>query len=223
MTKRKKEGLTKQRFIDETLAFINENGGSERLNLREIARRVGCAHTNAYHYFSDLKDLKWAALEAAVLQYAEAISGGLENEMDFNSYFDRLITNMVEFAINNPGLHRFISSDPIKVAELPGSIIQTVIQIKQYFVDVMKVLSPTGTEQTRIDTIADILISYLDGETLAIINERILPGEDIEGRILKNAKLLFKLLSGHRDKPGQDLIIGNRSSYPKLNIKGENR
>ena len=48
---KKQVNLTRDKFILETLALIREKGGSKNVNLREISKRVGCAHTNAYNYF----------------------------------------------------------------------------------------------------------------------------------------------------------------------------
>ena len=63
--------MTADRFIDETLELIAEKGGSQEVNLREIARRIGCAHTNAYNYFVSFDELLWAAFRRGLKRYGE--------------------------------------------------------------------------------------------------------------------------------------------------------
>ena len=113
MTKRKKTGPTADRYIEATLQLIAEKGGSSQVNLREISRRIGCAHTNAYNYFESREDLLWHTFRLVLRHYGKAMSANLNGSLSGHAYFRRLIRNMVEWSLQNPGLHRFISSDPI--------------------------------------------------------------------------------------------------------------
>lgn len=69
------------------------------------------------------------------------------------------------------------------------------------------------------EDIVDIVLAYVDGETLNLINERVVPGEDIHGRIVDNALRIHRLLV-------LDTTAGKRStqraaprqSYPKLQL-----
>ncbi len=59
---------------------------------------------------------------------------------------------------------------------------------------------------------ADIVLAYIDGETLNLINGRAIPSEDLAGRIVANALRLFELLvSDARGAPG---TAGRRPSTP---------
>ncbi len=49
MVVKQRSGSTAERLIEETLALIAERGGSQDVKLREVSRRVGCAHTNVYN------------------------------------------------------------------------------------------------------------------------------------------------------------------------------
>ena len=59
--RRKSSGTSAEQIVDHALALIAEKGTSRDVNLREISRRVGCAHTNIYNYFASLQDLLRAA------------------------------------------------------------------------------------------------------------------------------------------------------------------
>ena len=133
MTIRKLSNPTADKFIKETITLIEEKGGSKNVNLREVSKRVGCAHTNAYNYFNGFDGMMWAAFEEALRIYANAITSGLSSEMSGSSYFQRLNRNILNFAIENPGLYRFISSDPIDHKSIPEHLLVMVTKMKNYF------------------------------------------------------------------------------------------
>ena len=126
MVKRKRTGPLAERYVEETLALIAERGSSNEVNVREISRRIGCAHTNVYNYFGGREELLWAAFHQALLLYAESLTHGLDASLSGHAYFRRLMGNMVEWPLENPGLHRFISSDPLDPEQIPKDILETV-------------------------------------------------------------------------------------------------
>ena len=77
----KQSNKTADKFIEETLKLIVEKNGSKNVNLREISKRIGCAHTNAYNYFNGFQGLMWATYERALKIYADAIANGLDSKM----------------------------------------------------------------------------------------------------------------------------------------------
>ncbi len=195
MPKRRSSGPYAHKFIDQTMVLIAEKGSSREVNLREISRRVGCAHTNVYNYYSSLDELRWAAFRKTLDLYAAALLDGLDDSLTGHAYFCRLIKNMVDFAAVNPGLYRFIASDPIDPESIPLDIVSYVGRMKAYFIEVISVLCADRVDNERAESIGNILLAYLDGETFNLINGRILPNEDIVGRVLVNAEQLFTVLS----------------------------
>lgn len=53
---------TKDRLIEIACEMIAENNGASNINMRAVARRAGCAHTNVYSYFSSFNHLLYAAM-----------------------------------------------------------------------------------------------------------------------------------------------------------------
>jgi AcrR family transcriptional regulator len=222
MTKKKKTGPTADRYIEETLQLIAEKGSSSQVNLREISRRIGCAHTNAYNYYESREDLLWHTFRLVLRQYGNAMSANLNGSLSGHAYFRHLIRNMVEWSIQNPGLHRFISSDPIDPEQIPRDIIETVIEMKGWIAKVFKVLAHNRVDDAGLESLVDILLGYLDGEVFNLINGRYLPDEDVAGRVVDNLEVLFGLLTAkHHD----GLVLGEEStepgalSFPKLEIQ----
>ena len=222
MTKRIRTGPIADRYIEETLQLIAEKGGSTQVNLREISRRIGCAHTNAYNYFTSREDLLWHAFRLVLRQYGNAMTAGLKGSLTGHAYFRRMIRNMFEWSIKNPGLHRFISSDPIDTEQIPLDIIETVIEMKDWLAKVFKVLAHNKVDENGLERLVDILLGYLDGEVFNLINGRYLPGENVASRVVDNLEVLFTLLTS---KNHDGLVLAEESIepgaliFPKLDVQ----
>jgi AcrR family transcriptional regulator len=206
MVKKTKSGPTADRYIEATIELIAEKGGSADVNLREISRRIGCAHTNAYNYFASREDLMWHALREVLWQYISAISWGLDDSASPRAYFRRMFRSMVEWSVENPGLHRFLSSDPMDPEQIPRDIIDGVIELKKWFGKVLKVLARDRLEGDDLERLVDVTLAYLDGEVFNLINGRVLPGEDIAGRVIDNLERVFTLLTA-QDQDGLTLSV----------------
>ena len=203
-----------------TLALIAETGGSQDVNLREISRRVGCAHTNLYNYYPTYQDLLWEAFRRVLVLYGEFVVGGLDDSVEPDEYLRRLITNLATYPEQHPGLYRFIASDPISIEELPGDILEAVAQMKTWLAETFAAVSGATTAEAS-QLASDIVLSYIDGETLNLINGRVVPGEDVRGRVVANATRLFRLLTG--DGSGDSSDPGaNRAArpYPVMTLFG---
>ncbi len=185
-----------ERFVEATLEAIAEEGGSLEVNLRGISRRVGCAHTNAYNYFDGYPDLLWAAFRRALRIYGEHLTRGLDAGMPPHAYLETVVGSLASFPQQNPGLYRFIGSDPIDPSAIPADIMDTVVAMKQWFSSVVAAAADPAVELVEARTAADIILAYVDGETLNLINGRAVPDEDLGGRIVANALRLFELLAG---------------------------
>lgn len=203
---------SRQRFIDTALALIAEEGGSLDVNLRQISRRMGCAHTNAYNYFENYADLLWAAFRQALRDYGESLIEGLDITLPPAEYLRRCITNLAAFPRENPGLYRFIGSDPIDLSTIPGDILEMVTAMKRWFATVVEAAAGPRLGATEAREAADIVLAYIDGETLNLINGRAIPSEDLEGRVVTNALRLFELLV--RDARGATRSAGRHPSTP---------
>ena len=203
---------TEERLIEATLELISQEGGSLQVTLRQISRRAGCAHTNVYNYFDTYGDLLWAAFRRGLHTYAEHLVQGLDASMAAEDYLRRTIGNLASFPQQNPGLYRFIGSDPIDLENIPPDLLASVAAMKRWFAAVVKAAAGSGVSETDARDTADIVLAYIDGETLNIINGRVVPDEDPAARVEGNAMRLFELLTGapagrRRTPPPPDTIL----------------
>ncbi len=184
---------TADRLVEETLALIAEKGGSQDVNLREVSRRVGCAHTNVYNHFSSFEDLLWAAFRRVLEDYADYLWHDLDTSLHTDEYRRRLITNLVTYPQNNPGHYRFIGSDPVGPGGFPDDVLETVGVMKTHLIEAFQAAAPWA-DPGEAEEACNIIYAYIDGETFNVINDRVVPGEDVRGRVVANALRLFSLL-----------------------------
>lgn len=185
---------TAEALVGHTIALITEREGSHGVNMREVARRAGFAHTNVYNYYPSFDDLLWEAFRRVLRAYGAHLEGGLASGIPASEYLHRLITNLVSFPLESPGLYRFIGSDPLG-PDFPADILETVAVMKDWLLQAFRACA-TGVEPSVADEACNIIYAYIDGETFNIINRRVVPGEDVAGRVAANALRLFDLLTG---------------------------
>lgn len=213
--------ITADRFIDTMLGLIVENGGSQNVNLRQISRRIGCAHTNCYNYFASYDDLRWAAFRRALRHYGEHLVHDLDASLAPNVFVNRLVTNLATYPEENQGLYRFIASDPIDLASIPDDILVSVTAMKAWLFQVIAVAYAPDLGAMEVERRANIVLAYIDGETLNLINGRVVPGEDVKGRLVENAMHLIEEL-------GASVSSGSEAAdeptmpprYPALDLSG---
>jgi AcrR family transcriptional regulator len=216
VTKRTSSGPTKERFVEETMALIIEQGGSQGVDLRQVARRVGCHHTNAYNYFASFDDLLWEATRRALQRYAGCLTSDLDDSMPQPEYLRQLVTNLASFAQDNPGLHRFLSAEPIHGEVVPDDIGATVIRLKAWLCAAFTAVSGSRIDPAEAEDFCNITHGYIEGETIDLINGRVVPGEDIAGRIVRNCVLLWTTLT--RADPEQ-AYPPPPDGYPRLRLE----
>lgn len=103
-----KKNISKEQIIDITLELMREKENLKELNLRTIARTLGCAHTNLYNYFSSYTDLLWHA-HVVLQEKCEAI---LEQELQKADSSEQKLyyffKTFVDFYLDNKGWFRFM-------------------------------------------------------------------------------------------------------------------
>lgn len=203
---------SRARFVATALQLIAEEGGSLNVNLRQISRQMGCAHTNVYNYFASYPDLLWEAFRGALRTYGACMIHDLDVSLAPEEYLRRTVVNLAAFPQDNPGLYRFIGSDPMPGDDVPEDILETVERMKRWLASVFEAASGPRLDAEEAQAATDIVLAYIDGETLNLINGRVLPSEDLRERIVTNAMRLFALLAadgrpeaGHRPPTGRGL------------------
>ncbi len=180
---------------------------------------MGCAHTNVYNYFAGFQDLLWAAFRRTLSIYGAWLTKDLNDSLEPDDYLRRVLVNLATFPQAHPGLYRFIASDRLPMGDIPTDILDTVSDMKRWLSKALRAASNSEIGPDDAAVIADIVLAYVDGETLNLINERVVPGEDIHGRIVHNALRIYRLLvletTNGKPPPQRG---APRPSYPKLEL-----
>ena len=163
MAKQKKlDSAGKEEFIDAVLSMLDEGTGIRDMNLRKVARRVGCAHTNAYNYFTSFENLLWWSLREAL----ERMTATVDPESG------DLVEAYIDFALDHSEWYRLIWLDPLggsPPAEVAGYL---SVPARQYtrWLDVCLEGRVAGAD---LDLGGRILHGYLHGELAAITAGRV--------------------------------------------------
>jgi AcrR family transcriptional regulator len=185
MSKQKKlTSAGKEVFIDAVLSMLDEGMNLRELNLRKVAKRVGCAHTNAYNYFTSYEDLLWWSLKGALERMASMVDPDR----------DDLTEVYVDFALDHPAWYRLIWLDPLG-GEPPAGVAEFLPVPGRVYTRWLAARTGTAISGEELETKARIFHGYLHGELAAIAAGRVAgPEEELKKRVLTGAALLFDLL-----------------------------
>lgn len=87
--------FTKAIIVSTALELMRYQHDLNSLNLREIARKLGCTHTNLYNYFSSYNDLLWEA-HAAIQEHfiytlVQKLTPASSAELKLSCFFESFI------------------------------------------------------------------------------------------------------------------------------------
>ncbi len=103
-----KKGITKEQTINKALELMKDKGDIRSVNLRVIARELGCAHTNLYNYFPSFEALLWEAYNAILERLSKHIKNSISGMVDYRMQLEKLITGIVSFYLDNKGWFRLM-------------------------------------------------------------------------------------------------------------------
>lgn len=180
----------KEQFITTALDMLQEGTPVRNMNLRQIARRIGCAHTNAYNYFSSYEELLWHALvRAQKLMIEEAYITERTTE------YPDLICAYVDFALSHPSWYRLIWTEPLSGSP-PEGLLEQMRRPSRIFNAWIEQISGRTEDNIRI---ASMLHSYLHGELIKIVSRRVLvPESDVRTHIIERAQYMLQMLIQNR-------------------------
>jgi AcrR family transcriptional regulator len=195
---------TEQRLVAATLDLIVRNGGCRGVNLRQIAARARCAHTNAYNYFDSLEELFWAALLQALEFQAVETERKLRSTAGVAEPLRTLLTTNITFAQKNPGLYRLFWFEPL-TGKPPASLLQRLDDMRQLWVRLIGARLAALRSTTDPVWAGQIIHGYFHGEVCKLVGRHaFLPqSADDRERIVANTMALVDLVAAggpHRDR-----------------------
>ncbi|EKQ55504.1 MULTISPECIES: TetR/AcrR family transcriptional regulator [unclassified Clostridium] len=190
-----KKNISKELIIETTLVLIEENDGMRDVNLRGIAKRIGCNHTNLYNYFNSLDEIFWESLGQAISNMVEYSDSNLDKTDDLEEKLYLLLANMIDFSFQHASWYRLIWLDNIK-GEPSSEVFEVIKNAGEKFNEKILKACSNRINKKRAEEISDILFGYLNGEICKWISHRGFEdsAEKVKTKILLNLKRLYKLL-----------------------------
>ena len=183
-------------MIVDTAAFLlEENGGIKSVTLREIAKRLGCAHTNLYNYFGSLTEIYW--------EVAGWILSRMISELKAKEHRDgvpegdvfRLLSHFADFSIDHPGWYQFLWLEAL-VGEPSQHVIEILKRPADYICDSVRTTAGVKLPEEKVIQIGDIMFSYTYGEISTWIHHRTSNDSRavFQKRIDTNLHLIYSLM-----------------------------
>jgi len=189
-----KKNVNKDVIIKITLDLIEEKGGIKDVNLRMIARIIGCAHTNLYNYYGSFDEILWESVAQALTEMMNYSDEDFNEGSDPKEEFYRLISKHIDFSMKHPGWYRLIWLEAI--GGEPSSEITEILRKpgEKFVMAVMKARNYEITKE-EAETIADMIHGYLHGDLCKWINKRasVCEKSEVKGRIITNIKKILEI------------------------------
>ncbi len=193
--KKSKRITADQRLIRATLDLIEKNGGCRGVNLRQIAAKARCAHTNAYNYFDSLEELLWAALEKAMKDALDEIANAEKQCAPDALPLEQFLRSQVLFAQMHPSLYRLFWLEPL-AGRPPKAVLEGLILMRSTWVRL--IASQLASKKTPDDLAwaGQIIHGYFHGEVCKLIGRHAFAprSDDDCKRIVSNTLSLVEII-----------------------------
>lgn len=171
----KKKNITKAQIISTALDLLRDKNELRTVNMREVARTLGCAHTNIYNYFPSYTDLLWethtAILEAFMETLREKISSAAIAEIKLQYFFD----TFVQMYLDNQGWFRLVWLEYIS-ADRPKSNMETTarvhLEINHIILSIWQELNGAAPDDAVVNRVVHNIHCYIIGEVSNYISGR---------------------------------------------------
>jgi AcrR family transcriptional regulator len=200
MQKKLERNEMTRRLIDATLQLIEENGGLNNVNLRQIARRANCAHTNIYNYYQNFEGLLWDVIARIGELWLEICTVNFRPGMPIEELVCQFAEIQFDFAIAHPGWYRCLWSEPLS-GKPPMEIIEERRK-QRYSISLYITQASLGMiDKDQADRLFVILFSYLHGAISMLIDGRIYKAfpQEHKDLILTNTRFLLQAFKEHHE------------------------
>jgi AcrR family transcriptional regulator len=175
MSKGISKGISKESIVNTTLELIRCRENIRSVNLREIARVLGCAHTNIYNHFSDLDGIFWEAVNHILVKSSDFINEDLEKCEGFQKRLELFYSRFIQFYLQNKGWFRLFwiekleGERPQKNTDLTGEIVEGYVRI---LMELYEKVYSVKLENKQVMNIFHTIHCYMYGEVAIFIAGR---------------------------------------------------
>lgn len=162
-----KKNITKEQVIETAVELMKNSDNLSTINLREIARRLGCAHTNLYNYFASYNDLLWATHSAIQEIFIEMMTDRINAANTAEKRFVSFFATFVDMYMDNKGWFRLAWQEYIE-GDRPQSDIAATGEankmVNDYISDIWNELYGEQPNRNKIERVLHNTHCYIVGE-----------------------------------------------------------
>lgn len=193
-----KGNITKEQIVETALALIKNKSDLHGLNLREVARTLGCAHTNIYNYFPSYSDLLWETHTTLHEVFMKMLIKKLDTTNTAEIQLAYFFEAFAQIYMENKGWFRLAWHEHIE-GERPGRNIEVLEEtnkvLTQRISEIWMELSETNPGTENISRVLHNTHCYIVGEVSNYLLGRGLIENEAELKvyIAREAVRMFKL------------------------------
>lgn len=188
-----RKSLSEDRILEQTLELMDEKGGASGTNFREIARRLGCAHTSLYNFYGSFSELQMAALNEIRKRMGAYAASHMEKQNQPYGFLG-YVGAVIDFNLEHMGWYRFLwmDSHPWEME----AVVSKSERPDRMFAKELMTLSGGTLDETGALRLHGVLHGYYHGELMKYINSRsaIESKEDLKETIMENLKSVCDVL-----------------------------
>lgn len=192
--------INPEQILDTVLELVEETGSLQNVNFREIARRLGCNHTNLYNYYPDFDSLRLAAL-AHLVHKTRKLMPTIQPSSNPETQISQFVNWLARFALQKPGWYRFVWLEQISGNDLSHAM-NNIPRPEALLLPLLNAYYQQKLSMEQLERIAAFAHSFLHGELCKWLAQRhALKSEKALTSRLSNEILLYLSLHGEREAP----------------------
>ena len=162
--------INSKTIVETALAMIDEERGIAGLNLRRLARVLGCAHTNIYNYFAGMEELLWECVAEASRRMMAVVLDAID-AADGTDKVKSLCEAYLDFYLGHPGLFRLIWLEDLDGGR-PEKDVSETRDLISLMIDGMIPALNCGQDREKATLILHNIHCYLFGEAAIFLSGR---------------------------------------------------
>ncbi len=162
----------KEKLITTTLELIEEQNGLHGVNLRQIAARAGCAHTNIYNYYQNFEDLLWDAILRIGEIWIESSAEKYRELITLEEVVEQFASIQIDLAWERPGWYRCLWQEPLS-GNLPEKVLETRRSQRDMLTRGFVKVSQNRLDQNKADRLFQLVFTFIHGSISLMINGRV--------------------------------------------------
>lgn len=193
-----KKKITKELIVETALELMRDKADLQGLNLREVARTLGCAHTNLYNYFPSYSDLLWETHIAVLEIFMEMLEKKLEETNNAEQKLSYFFNSFVVMYVENKGWFRlawqeYIDGDrPVRDVEVTVATNQS---LNEHISKIWQELTGEKPDMEQTARVLHITHCYIIGEISNYLSGRgLIENEaELKAHVTHEAVQIFRL------------------------------